>query len=91
MSDDDSESINPCETFLEYLEYPEDESLNIDLKLTAVALMCELERLTKPYFPPPTLSKASSTSSSAASLKRSLCVSASQQEIGFWGQGKHNY
>ena len=32
MGDDDYENINPCETFLEYLEYPEDDTQNIDLK-----------------------------------------------------------
>ena len=31
-NDDDYENINPCETFLEYLEYPEDDTQNIDLK-----------------------------------------------------------
>ncbi len=43
--------VNPTECFLKFLELPEDETLDLDLRQCAVVLMCYLDRLSLPYMP----------------------------------------
>jgi len=45
--------VSPTECFLRYLTYPEDESLAVDLRMSAVVIMAHLDRLALPYLPTP--------------------------------------
>ena len=46
--DDDEDSLQPTQCFLEYLSYPEDETSPIDLQQTAVGVMAHLDRMARP-------------------------------------------
>ena len=43
------EIVSATEAFLRYLEYPEDENINIDLQQAAVVIMSHLDRLASPH------------------------------------------
>ena len=49
--DDDDDDIHPTECFLQYLDIPEDDSVDIDLQQTAVVIMAHLDRLARPLCP----------------------------------------
>ncbi|XP_052796353.1 E3 ubiquitin-protein ligase HERC2-like isoform X2 [Mya arenaria] len=49
--DEGSYYVSPTECFLRYLTYPEDQSLAIDLRMSALVIMSHLDRLAKPYLP----------------------------------------
>nr|CAD7453260.1 unnamed protein product [Timema tahoe] len=49
--------MSPTDCFLRYLHLPEDDSVSVDLKQAAVALVSHLDRLAAPYLPPPSFSK----------------------------------
>ena len=46
--EDDEDSQQPTQCFLEYLSYPEDETSPIDLQQTAVGVMAHLDRMARP-------------------------------------------
>lgn len=58
--DENNYSVSPTEFFLKYLTYPEDQSLAIDLRMSAVVVMSHLDRLCQPYLPLNTSNKKSS-------------------------------
>merc|ERR1740128_1126803 len=82
---DETERFEPCQSFLDYLEYPTDNERNIDLKLSAVTLMCELDRLARPLVPPNPAAMPLTTSTSSTEHSQ---VSGGKQEVGFWGFGR---
>ena len=47
--DANSNIVSATEAFLRYLEYPEDENINIDLQQAAVVIMSHLDRLASPH------------------------------------------
>ena len=49
--DDYDSNVSATQTFLKYLEYPEDAETPIDLQQTAVVVMSHLDRLTIPHLP----------------------------------------
>ena len=49
--DDDLEDYTATQSFLRYLEYPPDPSVNIDLEQAAVIIMSHLDRLAQKYQP----------------------------------------
>ena len=53
--------VSPTECFLKYLTYPEDLSIAIDLRMSAVVVMSHLDRLCTPYLPPSISHKVSIT------------------------------
>ena len=50
-------SFSPTECFLRYLDLPEDDDANIDLRQAAVIIMSHLDRLATAYLPPPLCQK----------------------------------
>ncbi|TSK42064.1 E3 ubiquitin-protein ligase HERC2 [Bagarius yarrelli] len=57
-----SAPLSPNESFLRYLNLPQDNELAIDLRQTAVVIMAHLDRLAVPCSPPPCSSPTSSKS-----------------------------
>lgn len=55
-----SAPLSPNESFLRYLNLPQDNELAIDLRQTAVVIMAHLDRLAVPCSPPPCSSPTSS-------------------------------
>lgn len=49
--------INCTRSFLKFLQWPDEESVIIDLKQAAVLLMANLDRLSAPYIPRQSFSK----------------------------------
>lgn len=50
--DENNYYVSPTECFLKYLSYPENLSLALDLRMSAVVIMSHLDRLCTPYLPP---------------------------------------
>ena len=48
---EDDDDVHPTECFLQYLDIPEDDSVDIDLQQTAVVIMSHLDRLARPLCP----------------------------------------
>lgn len=44
--------MSPTECFLRYLAFLDDQSLDVDLRMSAVVIMSHLDRLCSPYLPP---------------------------------------
>ncbi|KAB5583793.1 hypothetical protein PHYPO_G00099730 [Pangasianodon hypophthalmus] len=72
-----SAPLSPNESFLRYLNLPQDNELAIDLRQTAVVIMAHLDRLAVPCSPPPC--------SSPTSSKDHGPVQSTLQEVIGWG------
>ena len=47
----ESKAASPTALFLKYLELPNDDTADIDLKQMAVIVLCHLDRLATPFYP----------------------------------------
>ncbi|XP_044262446.1 E3 ubiquitin-protein ligase HERC2 isoform X2 [Tribolium madens] len=56
--DSNEENLSSTQTYLSFIELPEDDSVEIDLKQAASFIMAHLDRLAKPHIPPLSFNKS---------------------------------